>query len=709
MKRIRPVDISSPAKKSGFWLFLGVFLLYFLPWQGWFEAGDGPIQARLVLDLLRAGIGLALFLAPGGFLYLLLMPRARIYSWVAIGFNLSYLLVAVLGLIGRAAHFPFAFVKYGFVVIGGVSGLAFFLSRGEGRGNVNESQEYLWSALLIIPVVCCALIGLRPTFTFDNGDDLTYLAYLTRWQHSDMLGFQEILYGTHNLDPVRFWVSLMPMGWALLAELTKLHGLLLLGGYLQFLLPAISLAGMYELARALKLPVRAALLAVFIQVVFYMVLFDPNLQVGVIFFTNLDQDKAVAAFMLAPALFLAVVNYLEQRTTTGLTLFFLAGMSLSLAHPIILTYSLVIVGIYCVFDLLPGRGFRELGVLFLLSIMLLSPHVYLRFSEHESEAARTYTLEESSDAEGFYDTVTVIPGTPFYGFDPGVLQIRRILDWGNAGNGLLQRSLLFALAVAMFAAGLFRFRESPAARFILAGLLFVSLAGIPFTGWLLGYFVTPRMLWRAPWLFPFGIGSVLLVESVLGFFEGRLLRRPAGNALAVTGISALLGMFALAVVFITVPGRAETLGTYTVELTRVVHLAQAGQAMDRSVSGAAVGAAPEPYNSTLPGLTSRLNIVLFRGNSGVTMNYFLGEKEKLTRKRALRDIFSVDAAVSRKIEILLAYDIEYLFYPAEYEDDFALRAQYPACFDAVVQVSELMVYRVRADCLESVRRTAAPY
>ncbi len=693
------MDIFFLAKKSGFWIFLGVFLLYFLPWQGWFEAGDGPIQTRLALDLLRTAIGLALFLMPGGFLYLLLAPRPRVYSWAAVGFSLSYLIVALLGFFGRVVHLPFDFVRYGFIAFGGVSGLTFFLLRRQENGMEQgpDRHEYLLSAFLLVPVICCVLAGIRPTFTFNNGDDLTYLAYLTRWQHAEALGFQEIFYGTQNLEPARFWVSMIPMGWALLAELTGLHGLLLLGGYLQIFLPVVSLLSLYELARALKFAPRAALLAVFAQAIFYAVLFNPNLQTGVIFFNNLDQDKAVAAFVLAPVFFLTAVDRLQKHTMPGSWLFFLTGSSLSLAHPIILVYALIILGAYYLLDALSRKNYRQAGVMMIISLVLLSPHVYLRFTSHESESARSYTLEEARDEEGLSESVRDIEGTPFYGFNPGVLEIRKILDWNFRVNPFFHWTIP-VLAVLVAGVSIFRFRE-PAARFVLASLFLVGLAAIPYTGWLLGYFVTPRMLWRASWFLPFGLGLAFLIEQIFGALAGRQRNRLLGSMPAAAVFPFFLSICSLVLVLVTVPGRLTLFEMYKEEQIRIIQLAYIGQMVDRSLTGSAIGAGPEPYNSTLPGLAARINVMLFRGNSGVTMNYFLGEKERLIRRRALRDLFSAEAAISSKIGIIQAYEIEYVLYTADDEDDFALRLRYPACFNPLAETTDFAVYRVNAGCL----------
>jgi hypothetical protein len=44
--------------------------------------------------------------------------------------------------------------------------------------------------------------------------------------------------------------------------------------------------------------------------------------------------------------------------------------------------------------------------------------------------------------------------------------------------------------------------------------MLVLLCAIPYTGWLAGYFVSARMLWRSPWLFPIGLVGIVLLTNL---------------------------------------------------------------------------------------------------------------------------------------------------------------------------------------------------
>jgi hypothetical protein len=65
---------------------------------------------------------------------------------------------------------------------------------------------------------------------------------------------------------------------------------------------------------------------------------------------------------------------------------------------------------------------------------------------------------------------------------------------------------------------IFNLRKKIIAPFIAATSLLVLLCGIPYTGWLVGYFVSAGMLWRSPWLLPIGLIGIVLFAELLNFF-----------------------------------------------------------------------------------------------------------------------------------------------------------------------------------------------
>jgi len=141
----------------------------------------------------------------------------------------------VIGLAGRFLGFSFELVKFIFAFVGLVELIALtktypsLLQRNRvicGRLRESINNPPLLAALFfgVIYLFNAALFFV---------DDWTYLAYITNWQHSTHLNFTEVIFGTTSADPARFWLSLYPMGQALLSDLSGIPGILLLGNYLE--------------------------------------------------------------------------------------------------------------------------------------------------------------------------------------------------------------------------------------------------------------------------------------------------------------------------------------------------------------------------------------------------------------------------------------------------------------------------------------------
>ena len=135
-----------------------------------------------------------------------------------------------------------------------------------------------------------------------SNDDLTYLAYITNWQHSTHLDFKDLVFGADKFVHPRFWLMSVPFAQAFLAEISQLPGILILGGYYEPFLVFLSVLCWYGLARTLYLSHQAASISVILQVLFLLLL-SQYLHPGAPFFNQLSVDKATATFILAPAIY----------------------------------------------------------------------------------------------------------------------------------------------------------------------------------------------------------------------------------------------------------------------------------------------------------------------------------------------------------------------------------------------------------------------
>jgi hypothetical protein len=355
-----------------------------------------------------------------------------------------------------------------------------------------------------------------------GSDDLTYAAYLTTWQHSPRLDFREVVFGLGDLDHVRFWLAMFPMSQAFLAEISNLHGVLLLGYYLGPIMVAIALLATYSLYTDLLQSDRLGATALLIQFVFFCLLLVPR-QPGNIFFLRITEDKAFAAFALAPVFFLAVRCFLESHTPRRGIFVLLSGWSLALVHPIILAYSIFIAGVYAAVETITRKDYKTLGVTVSVLVLVLLPPATLRFlPQPEGRTQFAFDLESALSGSGIEERISYVEGTPFYGLN---LESIRIVIEGGASSPwtiLLSWSYLWILGLG-FLWSLYKLRrQEPAAPFIVASALLVLLCAIPYTGWLMGYLVTARMLWRSPWLFPIGLVGVNLVMETFNAISSKL-------------------------------------------------------------------------------------------------------------------------------------------------------------------------------------------
>ncbi len=328
------------SRKSDWWPFIlaasAWFLLIFLPWATWLPT----------LPTVRLALALLMFAIPGwGISMLLVGDRFTLLTHASVGLALSVILVEALGLFGRIAHLPFAYIKPTFSVVGLACILALIVTFHSGKVLYKPKtfSPAIWVLLATILSAGIA-ISLLDRFT---GDDFIYLSYLTTWQHAPQLNFNLVFTPDAYTDSIRFWLEMFPINLALLSELSGLHGLLLTGFYLEPFLVSLALLSAFNLYQTFLQSDSQAIIALLVQFTLLVFLIPKTgQQPGYVFFFRLTEDKAFAAFILAPALFVALSAFLEKPSRgTGIYVL-LAGLALSLTHPIMLAYSIFIAGIF---------------------------------------------------------------------------------------------------------------------------------------------------------------------------------------------------------------------------------------------------------------------------------------------------------------------------------------------------------------------------
>jgi len=649
---------------------LGWILLWLTPWQIWL--GSFP--------WIRLGLGGIIFAVPGTAISLFLMDkRLSLSAHFTSGVAISVVLVGLLGLLGRFFNLPYKYITPVFAL----TGLIFLLgliSRPHAEHPLYKPGKLSvmsW-ALLLFMLVFGAMINLQSRF---GGDEFSYLAYLTNWQHAQPLNFREVIFGSGNADSIRFWLAMFPMDLAFLAEISNLHGLLLLGLYLEPYLIAIAILATYNLYEDLLEKEHLAIAAVLLHFTFFILLQGIR-QPGSSFFVRLSEDKVFAAYVLAPVLFLAMHHFLESFTLRTGIFTFLSGLSLALTHPIILAYGVFIAGLYLGTVTLMKRDYKKLGVGITLLIIMILPSMFLRFIDGPLTTRYAVNLQSALDAYGDFSETrfSYIEGTPFYGFDLERIKIQPIdPNQENPLTALFSWSYLW-LVGSGFIWSLFSLRRKFIAPFIGSTSLLVLLCGTPYTGWLVGYFVSAGMLWRSPWLLPIGLIGVVLLAELLRFV---LHRVSADGQSSTFGERATLRLTAvICIVLISYfsiyryePG-SETVPGQNGYQQRLERLAALGDYLESNIEQPSVFVAPFELMNYLPGLSSKAKVVFFR-TSAFTPQPVDTEKLGL--------IFSRDASIpiKQRMSILRDYHIQYILM-----EDLSLK-EYYASYPEFFQIQEI--------------------
>ncbi|MEP6895842.1 MAG: hypothetical protein ABI986_09575, partial [Chloroflexota bacterium] len=278
-------------------------LLWFAPWQ----------TLSSIPMFLKLGIALIIFIAPGFCIYGLI--EAAPSSWlnhITFGFVISHLILAVFGTLGRILHFPFALLKHGMMALALILLLYYAIPKLASfkfpRFEISIIKDVFSFWPLALMILLAALLTVQRTL---SDDDLTYLAFLNNWQHSSALNFNDVFFGADKLASVRFWIVSTPFSQAFLADISKLPGIFILGGYYEPFLAALSLFSIYELAKTLGLSRFKATAAVGFQIVF-LALLSEYLHPGAPFFRQLSVDKATATFIVIPVFLQSIIWYLDK-------------------------------------------------------------------------------------------------------------------------------------------------------------------------------------------------------------------------------------------------------------------------------------------------------------------------------------------------------------------------------------------------------------
>ncbi|MBL6961098.1 MAG: hypothetical protein ISR59_08295 [Anaerolineales bacterium] len=671
---MKPLLISLTEKK----IFIIAGLIWILGWMipwGKELLFQGNIILVFLLDMIKLGVAIALFIIPGILLYILLTKDdvVDVKDILPIGFTLSVLIIAVIGLVGRILGLSFTVVKFSFALIGL---LEIFLLACSKPSNILDMEivQSLFSSVIKNPPLMLAfllaiLMTLHDQLFFI--DDLSYLAYLTNWQYSIELGFKNLIHEVNAIEHMRFWLAMYPMGQALLAELSGLPGLLLLSNYLELYLVAFAIITSYWFARTLGFSRKAAGFAVLIQVSLYTWMLGEAFPVGMWFYQNLAEDKVTAVFLLAPVFFVFLLNFIHIPSRRNLLLFLLSGFSIALTHPVILFFSCAIalgIGFLATISKkLNGRGLVQIMLLF---VMLMLPYAVIRFSDPTGEVSGAYDGKLASTTYQI-ERYTNIVSDVFYGLNPGVLMFFDVIPESNLYD-TFQYIRIIPIIIIIFTGfmALPKLREGPFYWYLLSSIFLILFAAFPFTGWILGYFVSARLISRASWFAPLGLGSVLILKTFLFWYRSRRISKNVWVSRLGTRINGtILGLIVCFVFFtpVLVSTFMPLIPAYFDVLDHNKQLSQVGAYIDQATTTQVMVIALDYVDiQMLPGVSSHTTLISFREEMDYNgHNNFMPLDEVRERIKASNIIRSLDQTMDPEERCGLIENFDLRFVLAE--------------------------------------------
>jgi|GEM_PF-819627 len=660
-------------------------LLWFLPW-GKTLSFEGNLYMIFVVDMLKLGVALGMFILPGALLYILLRQENDslfdLCGILPIGFTLSVTIIAVTGILGRILGFSFVLVKNIFMLIGlGELVLLMFF-----KPNFIVRKDHLlesFRGVLNNPPLLLALV-LAASMTV-NGylffiDDLSYLAYVTNWQHSTQLGFENIVHEANVIENVRYWIAMYPMGQASLADLSGVPGILLLGNYLELYLVPIAVITSYWFALRLGLSRKAAGFSVLIQISLYMWMVGEYWPVGTWFLQSMAEDKVTAVFLLSPVFFAFVLCFLRSSTKINLLLVFLSGLSLTFAHPIILFFSCLVGSGIVVFSWLVRKtALSAILQLFLVFITSMLPYIAIRFSNIPLKMGMPFN-SESASATYQIDRYLNVLNEVFYGLNPEVLKFTDISPETN-GYAVFQffRFIPLVLATCAGILACFNLRKGAFYWYVLVSVLLVFFATLPYTGWILGYIVTARVLSRASWFSPLGLSGVLILKLMRDKLKSLHVIDNKGKIVLYERLSLTTDFVGIAACLIFMSPILASSFFYQVPLyfERLDHyrqLAQVGAYIDKSTSDKVTNISLDYWDTQfLPGVSAHTVLISFREETESNgFNNFLSFDEIHARNYASNSIRSLDNTISpgERCSFIKQFNIKFVLARHDNEDLF---------------------------------------
>jgi hypothetical protein len=277
-------------------------------------------------------------------------------------------------------------------------------------------------------------------------------------------------------------------------------------------------------------------------------------------------------------------------------------------------------------------------------------------------------MEDILTSKGIETMISVWGDTNFYGFNPSILAMHiPYAEKTPVSPFLLQYAWL---AIPLFGAVLAikNIRRDFLSQYVLASFLLGALAGIPFTGWLLGYIVSAWMLERTLWIYPFGIGIVFFLTAISA--ETGITRRLTSWMQSLQKktkidprpwlFSALTLLAALPLWLVMREQNLPNISRLNSNTERYTEFILIGNFMDEHTQNIAFAVSTDELNDYIPAISTKAKVISYRP-SDPSYPYFYTPQERNQRLLDRQAILSGELSSEARIALIQKYDIDFLW------------------------------------------------
>jgi len=236
-------------------------------------------------------------------------------------------------------------------------------------------------------------------------------------------------------------------------------------------------------------------------------------------------------------------------------------------------------------------------------------------------------------------------------------------------------SYLWILGLS-FLWGLFNLKKKTVAAFVAATSLLVLLCAIPYTGWLFGFLVSARMLWRTPWMFSAGLGALILTYEAVDFLfrqnRFQIKKQQFSTELIICGLVFVVSSILITLFSVNYYKQGQKLEVLDNKKNKLQKFVDLGNFLENNIETVSTFVAPADISDYLPGISSKSKIVFFR-----TETY----SRQPVNRRKLSFVFSKNTTITKVTNILRQYHIDYIITPNVSLKDYYV-SQYPQYFEA---------------------------